>query len=59
MALFRRSRRSLRPPSQRATASAAFLVGVATAIGAGVSMAFSEGSSDDSKVSGRGNSWVG
>src|SRR5262245_17467841 len=36
----------------------AFLVGVATAIGAGVSMAFSEGLSDDGKVSGRGSSWV-
>jgi hypothetical protein len=38
--------------------STAFLVGVATAIGAGVSMAFSEGLSDDGKVSGRGSSWV-
>jgi erythrin-vacuolar iron transport family protein len=36
----------------------AFLVGLATAIGAGVSMAFSEGLSDDGKVSGRGSSWV-
>jgi len=36
----------------------AFLVGVATAIGAGISMAFSEGLSDDGKVSGRGSSWV-
>ena len=36
----------------------AFLVGIATAIGAGVSMAFSEGLSDDGKVSGRGSSWV-
>jgi len=33
----------------------AFLVGLATAIGAGVSMAFSEGLSDDGKLSGRGN----
>jgi hypothetical protein len=36
----------------------AFLVGVATAIGAGISMAFSEGLSDDGKVSGRGSPWV-
>jgi hypothetical protein len=36
----------------------AFLVGIATAIGAGVSMAFSEGLSDDGKVSGRGSPWV-
>jgi len=36
----------------------AFLVGVATAIGAGISMAFSEGLSDDGKLSGRGSPWV-
>lgn len=36
----------------------AFLVGSATAIGAGVSMAFSEGLSDDGKLSGRGSPWV-
>jgi VIT1/CCC1 family predicted Fe2+/Mn2+ transporter len=36
----------------------AFLVGLATAIGAGISMAFSEGLSDDGKLSGRGNPWV-
>ena len=36
----------------------AFLVGVATAVGAGISMAFSEGLSDDGRVSGRGSSWV-
>ena len=33
----------------------AFLVGMATAVGAGVSMAFSEALSDDGKISGRGN----
>jgi len=33
----------------------AFLVGLATAVGAGVSMAFSEALSDDGKLSGRGN----
>jgi VIT1/CCC1 family predicted Fe2+/Mn2+ transporter len=32
-----------------------FLVGLATAVGAGVSMAFSEALSDDGKLSGRGN----
>jgi len=32
-----------------------FLVGMATAIGAGISMAFSEALSDDGKLSGRGN----
>jgi erythrin-vacuolar iron transport family protein len=32
-----------------------FLVGLATAIGAGISMAFSEALSDDGKLSGRGN----
>jgi erythrin-vacuolar iron transport family protein len=36
----------------------AFLVGVATALGAGISMAFSEGLSDDGKVSGRGSPWL-
>jgi erythrin-vacuolar iron transport family protein len=36
----------------------AFLVGLATAIGAGISMAFSEGLSDDGKLSGRGSPWV-
>ena len=33
----------------------AFLVGMATAVGAGISMAFSEALSDDGKISGRGN----
>ena len=33
----------------------AFLVGMATAVGAGVSMAFSEALSDDGRISGRGN----
>jgi VIT1/CCC1 family predicted Fe2+/Mn2+ transporter len=33
----------------------AFIVGMATAIGAGISMAFSEALSDDGKISGRGN----
>src|SRR6266508_4104274 len=36
----------------------AFLVGGATAIGAGISMAFSKGLSDDGKLSGRGSPWV-
>lgn len=36
----------------------AFLVGLATAIGAGISMGFSEGLSDDGKLSGRGNPWL-
>jgi hypothetical protein len=36
----------------------AFLVGLATALGAGISMAFSEGLSDDGKLSGRGNPWL-
>ncbi len=36
----------------------AFLVGLATAIGAGISMAFSEGLSDDGKLSGRGSPLV-
>ena len=35
----------------------AFLVGLATALGAGISMAFSEALSDDGKISGRGNPW--
>jgi erythrin-vacuolar iron transport family protein len=34
-----------------------FIVGLATAAGAGVSMAFSEALSDDGKLSGRGNPW--
>jgi VIT1/CCC1 family predicted Fe2+/Mn2+ transporter len=33
----------------------AFLVGLATAVGAGISMAFSEALSDDGKLSGRGD----
>ena len=33
----------------------AFLVGMATAVGAGISMAFSEALSDDGKLSGRGS----
>lgn len=36
----------------------AFLVGLATAVGAGVSMAFSEALSDDGKISGRGSPWL-
>jgi VIT1/CCC1 family predicted Fe2+/Mn2+ transporter len=32
-----------------------FLIGIATAVGAGISMAFSEALSDDGKLSGRGN----
>jgi VIT1/CCC1 family predicted Fe2+/Mn2+ transporter len=32
-----------------------FLIGMATAVGAGISMAFSEALSDDGKLSGRGN----
>lgn len=36
----------------------ALLVGIATAIGAGISMAFSEGLSDDGKLSGRGSPWL-
>lgn len=35
-----------------------FLVGLATAVGAGISMAFSEALSDDGKLSGRGSPWV-
>lgn len=36
----------------------AFLVGLATAVGAGVSMALSEALSDDGKLSGRGSPWL-
>jgi len=36
----------------------AFLVGLATAGGAGISMAFSEALSDDGIISGRGNPWL-
>jgi hypothetical protein len=36
----------------------AFLVGLATAVGAGISMAFSEALSDDGRLSGRGSPWV-
>jgi len=35
----------------------AFLVGLATAVGAGISMAFSEALSDDGVISGRGSPW--
>ena len=34
---------------------AAFIAGIATAIGAGISMAFSEGLSDTGELTGRGN----
>lgn len=36
----------------------AFLVGMATAVGAGISMAFSEGLSDDGVLTGRGNPYL-
>jgi VIT1/CCC1 family predicted Fe2+/Mn2+ transporter len=36
----------------------AFLVGVAAAVGAGISMAFAEALSDDGSVTGRGNPWA-
>jgi hypothetical protein len=36
----------------------AFLVGMATSVGAGISMAFAEALSDDGKISGRGNPWL-
>src|SRR3977135_4640913 len=36
----------------------AFIIGIATAAGAGISMAFSEALSDDGKLSGRGNPWT-
>ncbi len=36
----------------------AFLIGLATSVGAGISMAFAEALSDDGKVTGRGNPWV-
>jgi VIT1/CCC1 family predicted Fe2+/Mn2+ transporter len=36
----------------------AFLAGVATAVGAGVSMAFSEGLSDSGELTGRGNPYL-
>jgi VIT1/CCC1 family predicted Fe2+/Mn2+ transporter len=38
--------------------SAAFLVGIAAAMGAGISMAFSEALSDDGELTGRGNPMV-
>jgi len=37
---------------------AAFLVGIASAMGAGISMAFSEALSDDGEITGRGNPMV-
>jgi len=36
----------------------AFLVGVATSVGAGISMGLAEAVSDDGSVSGRGNPWM-
>src|SRR3954449_8198501 len=38
--------------------TSAFIAGVATAIGAGISMAFSEGLSDTGELTGRGNPFV-
>lgn len=40
------------------TSFAAFLVGIAAAMGAGISMAFSEALSDDGELTGRGNPMV-
>lgn len=40
------------------TSWAAFLVGLAASIGAGISMAFSEGLSDDGSLTGRGSPWL-
>ncbi len=37
---------------------AAFVVGVAAALGAGISMGLAEALSDDGKISGRGNPWL-
>jgi len=36
----------------------AFLVGLAAAVGAGISMAFAEALSDDGSITGRGNPWM-
>jgi len=36
----------------------AFLVGIAASLGAGISMAFAEGLSDDGSLTGRGSPWV-
>ena len=38
--------------------TATFLVGMASATGAGISMAFSEGLSDDGSLTGRGSPWL-
>ena len=38
--------------------SQTFRIGLAAAVGAGVSMAFAEAMSDDGKISGRGSPWV-
>jgi len=35
-----------------------FLVGIAASVGAGISMAFAEGLSDDGSLTGRGSSWI-
>jgi len=35
-----------------------FLIGLAAAVGAGISMAFSEALSDDGSITGRGNPWL-
>jgi rubrerythrin len=35
-----------------------FLVGLAASVGAGISMAFAEGLSDDGSLTGRGNPWI-
>jgi VIT1/CCC1 family predicted Fe2+/Mn2+ transporter len=37
---------------------AAFVVGLAASVGAGISMAFAEALADDGQISGRGNPWV-
>lgn len=40
------------------SAHAAFFVGLAASVGAGISMGLAEALSDDSRVTGRGNPWV-
>ena len=48
----------VRAKKRRVTTVTAFFTGLATAVGAGVSMAFSEGLSDTGDLTGRGNPFV-
>ena len=50
--------RVVQPALATRDAHTTFLVGLAAALGAGISMAFAEALSDDGSITGRGNPWL-